>query len=199
MPEDHLIVGLGNPGREYAATRHNAGFMVVEGMGSGWREEPRLKSRITRVELKGKRVWLCQPVTFMNVSGEAVRAIMDFYKIGIAQVMVTVDDADLALGRIRMRSGGGSSGGHHGLDSIEKFLGTRDFARQRVGIGRLDGGTRDIAGYVLGRFGPDEQAVLSQVLDRARKQLECWLEHGVQRAMNQFNGAVDASEKKDNE
>ncbi len=173
--------------------------MVVDGVSSVWREEARLKSRVARVELVGKRVWLCQPVTFMNASGEAVRAVMDFYKIGLGQVMVTVDDADLALGRIRMRPGGGTSGGHHGLDSIERILGTREFARQRVGIGRVAGGPRDIAGYVLGRFGPDEQAVLSQVLDRARRQLECWLAHGVQRAMNQFNGAVDASETKDNE
>jgi PTH1 family peptidyl-tRNA hydrolase len=187
-----LIVGLGNPGAEYARTRHNAGFWLVERLAERWRVDwsaaKKCSALIAAERRGGRRVLLCKPQTFMNASGEAVRKLVDFYGVSVERLLVTVDDADLPLGQLRLRPGG-SSGGHHGLESIESHLGTRDFARQRVGIGRRDG-AREITGHVLGRFDADEMEVVAAVMTVACGQAECWLEAGLQRAMNQFNGAV---------
>lgn len=187
-----LIVGLGNPGTEYARTRHNAGFWMVEKLAERWRADwsaaKKFSARVATGRLGGQRVVLCEPQTFMNASGEAVRKLVDFYGMPVDRLLVTVDDADLPLGHLRLRPGG-SSGGHHGLESIESHLGTRDFARQRIGIGRRDG-AREITGHVLGRFDAVETEVMAKVLNAACDQAECWLEAGLQRAMNQFNGAV---------
>src|ERR1051325_3727235 len=193
----HLIVGLGNPGGEYAKTRHNAGFLVVERLAerwrAGWTLEKKFNSRVARAERTEGRVLLCEPQTFMNSSGEAVRALVDFYRLPEPWqgLLVVVDDADLPLGELRLRPGG-SSGGHHGLESIEQHLGTREFARLRIGIGRTSG-AREIANYVLGRFSADEAAVAEKVLMAATDQAECWLTSGIQKAMNQFNGVVEDS------
>ena len=127
----------------------------------------------------------------MNASGEAVGALASFQKIPTSQVLVTVDDADLPFGEIRFRPSG-SSGGHHGLESIEQHLGTREYARQRIGIGRDDPAARQIAGYVLGQFRPTEQELLEKVLQKACEQIECWLAVGSMQAMNQFNGLIKA-------
>lgn len=193
MENEYLIVGLGNPGREYERTRHNAGFMVAERLAglwkASWSVEKKFSARIATVERDEKRVWLCQPQTYMNLSGESVGAVVGFRKFELERVMVVVDDADLPLGEIRLRSSG-SSGGHHGLDSVEQHLGTRDYTRQRIGIGRRDNTVREIAGHVLSRFSAGEQEVLEKVLQRACDQLECWLKYGVARAMSQLNGAV---------
>ena len=193
MENLYLIVGLGNPGAEYARTRHNAGFMVVERLAERWRADwtlaKRFDARLARAEQNGRRVWLCQPQTFMNASGEAVGAVMDFYQVPLAHLLVVVDDADLPLGGLRLRPGG-SSGGHHGLESIEQRLGTRDYARLRVGIGRQSG-ARQITGYVLSRFGSTEAALADRVLTVAADQAETWLAAGIQTAMSQFNGIVD--------
>jgi PTH1 family peptidyl-tRNA hydrolase len=124
----------------------------------------------------------------MNSSGEAVGAVMAFYQVPHAGLLVVVDDADLPLGELRLRPGG-SSGGHHGLESIEQHLGAREYARLRVGIGRQSG-AREIAGYVLGRFNSTEAALVDRVLTVASDQAETWLEAGIQRAMSQFNGVV---------
>jgi len=189
----HLIVGLGNPGAEYAKTRHNAGFMLVELLAARWRadwnNEKKFQSRIAKAERNGKRSVLCEPQTFMNLSGEAVGALVKFYQLPLKQFVVVVDDADLPLGEIRLRPGG-SSGGHHGLESIEQHLGSREYARLRVGIGRQDG-AREIAGHVLGRLSKAELVVMEKVLARAADQMECWLAHGLQKAMSQFNGVVE--------
>ncbi len=198
----HLIVGLGNPGTEYENTRHNAGFLVVERLASryrsSWSQERKMQSRLAKAEVAGRKVWLSQPQTFMNLSGDAVGRLVDFYQIGTEQLMIVVDDADLPLGQLRLRPSG-SSGGHHGLESIENRLGSRVYARQRVGIGRIATGEREIRNYVLGKFAADEKRVLEQVLDRAADQLEDWLQRGIQGAMNQFNGAVSAPLPKDSE
>jgi len=189
-----LIVGLGNPGAEYAKTRHNAGFLLVEKLAASWRvdwkNERKFQARIARIEGQSRRVLLCQPQTFMNASGETVGTVADFYQLPLKQLLVVVDDADLPLGEIRMRSGG-SSGGHHGLESIEQHLGSREFARQRLGIGRHDG-AREIMDYVLSRFDGAETALMKKVLDRAASQAECWLDEGIEKAMNRFNGVVDS-------
>jgi PTH1 family peptidyl-tRNA hydrolase len=193
MENLYLVVGLGNPGPEYAGTRHNAGFLVVERLAERWRAKwssaKKFSTRLARVERDGRRVWLCQPQTFMNASGEAVAAVAAYYRVTRAHVLVVVDDADLPLGQLRLRPGG-SSGGHHGLESIEQHLGGREYARQRIGIGRREG-EREITDYVLGRFGSTESALIDKVLTVACDQVETWLEAGIQKAMSRFNGPVD--------
>ena len=189
----HLIVGLGNPGAEYAKTRHNAGFLLVEKLAEQWRanwsNERKFNARIARGESGGKRVLLCEPQTFMNLSGDAVGALVKFYQVPLPDFLVMVDDADLPLGEIRLRPGGGGSGGHHGLDSVAQHLGSREFARLRIGIGRKDS-AREIVNHVLGKFDADENGLLEKVLARAVGQVDCWLNAGLQKAMSQFNGAI---------
>ena len=188
-----LIVGLGNPGRDYARTRHNAGFMVLDRLAeqwkAAWRSEKKFNARMARAERDGKRILLCQPETFMNASGEAVSAVMGFQKIPTGQLLVAVDDADLPFGDIRLRPDG-SSGGHHGLESVEQHVATRDYARQRIGIGRDDPAARRISGYVLAPFRAAERELLEKVLQKACEQIECWLAAGAAQAMNRFNGTV---------
>ena len=194
MEPMHLIVGLGNPGAEYAQTRHNAGFLLVEKLAAQWKadwtNERKFKARMAKSDRQGKRVLLCEPQTFMNLSGETVGDVAGFYQLPLPQLIVAVDDADLPFGEIRLRPGG-SSGGHHGLESIEQHLGSREFARLRIGIGRRDG-ARQITNYVLGKFEPAEQELLEKILERAANQMECWLAAGLQKAMSQFNGVVDS-------
>ena len=189
----YLVAGLGNPGAEYSRTRHNAGFMVVERFGkefsAEWKESTRFQSRLGRVEVDGRKVILCEPQTYMNESGEAIAPLAAYYKVPTERTLVVVDDADLPFGQIRLRAEG-SSGGHHGLESIEQHLGTRQFARLRVGIGRTESGVREITGHVLGKFSAEEKEVLEKVLDRTTAQIECYLSDGVLKAMSQFNGPV---------
>jgi len=192
MEPMHLIVGLGNPGAEYAKTRHNAGFLLVEKLAEQWRSswtnERKFQARVARAESAGKKVLLAEPQTFMNLSGEAVGAMVQFYQLPVEKILVVVDDADLPLGEIRLRPSGGC-GGHHGLESLMQHLGTKEFARLRLGIGRKDE-ARQITGHVLGKFSAAENALLEKVLERAVGQLECWLNAGLQKAMSQFNGAI---------
>src|SRR4051812_5006882 len=201
MENLYLIVGLGNPGSDYAKTRHNAGFLLVERLAerwsANWNFEKKFNARVAKGRPGSRQVFLCEPQTFMNSSGEAVAAAVTFYQVPVTQVLVVVDDADLPMGEIRMRPSG-SSGGHHGLESIEQHLGTRDYARLRIGIGR-ESGERRITGYVLGRFNSTEAALMDKVLMVASDQAECWLNAGIQKAMSQFNGAVNglANESKE--
>lgn len=201
MENWYLIVGLGNPGADYAQTRHNAGFLLVERLAEQWRArwelERKFQSRMAKAERDGRRVLLAQPQTFMNLSGEAVGAVSGFYRVPPAQVLVVVDDADLPLGEIRMRPGG-SSGGHHGLESVEQHLATREYPRLRIGIGRRDAAVREITGHVLGKFGADERELFAQVLAKASGQIGCWLGAGIQKAMSQYNGqAIEPPKQKD--
>jgi PTH1 family peptidyl-tRNA hydrolase len=200
MEPMHLIVGLGNPGADYAKTRHNAGFLLVEKLAvrwkAGWANERKFTARMAKADYGGKKVLLCEPQTFMNLSGEAVAAVRQFYQLPLESILVAVDDADLPLGEIRLRPGGGS-GGHHGLESVAQHLGAKEYARLRIGIGRQNE-ARQIAGHVLGKFAADESALLEKVLERATNQVECWLSAGLQKAMNQFNGAVSPNNE-DNE
>ena len=192
MENVFLIVGLGNPGAEYTKTRHNAGFLLVEKLAAKWKadwtNERKFNARIAKAERNGKRILLCEPQTFMNLSGETVGALKDFYQLPLKQLIVAVDDADLPFGEIRLRAGG-SGGGHHGLESIEQHLASREFARLRIGIGRKDG-AREITNYVLGKFDPGESKLLEKVLERAADQIEIWLDAGIEKAM-QLNGSVD--------
>jgi len=198
MESLRLVVGLGNPGAEYARTRHNAGFLVVEELASRasahWNFEKKFDARVARSERGGKKLLLAEPQTFMNASGEAVGVLTNFYRVPIAGLLVVVDDADLPFGEIRMRPKG-SSGGHHGLESIETHLGTREFARLKVGIGRTVDGRREITNYVLGKFSAAETKLLEKVLKRAADQVECWANEGAEKAMNRFNGVIDSETK----
>jgi PTH1 family peptidyl-tRNA hydrolase len=192
MEPMHLIVGLGNPGAEYAKTRHNAGFLLVEKLAeqwkSGWTNERKFAARVAKAERNGSKVLLAEPQTFMNLSGEAVGGLVKFYQLPLEKILIVVDDADLPLGEIRLRPGGGA-GGHHGLESVTQHLGSKEFARLRIGIGRKNE-VREITGHVLGKFSVDENALLEKILERAAGQMECWLAAGLQKAMNQFNGAI---------
>mgnify|MGYP002630149155 CR=1 FL=1 len=195
MDSLRLIVGLGNPGSEYALTRHNVGFMALELLAErhqgGWKTEGRFESKVAWVTVRRRRVLCCEPQTFMNCSGRAVRGLSDFYKILDDRLLVVVDDADLPLGEVRMRKSGGS-GGHHGLESVEQSGVGREYARLRIGIGRQPAGqVREITGHVLGRFQPEEQGILNRVLDRSVRQIECWATDGPGKAMNDFNGAIE--------
>ena len=189
MENLYLIVGLGNPGADYARTRHNVGFLAVERLAERWRASwdygKKFNARLARAQLKGRRLLLCQPQTYMNSSGQTVGALMAFYQLPLTRLLVVVDDADLPLGGIRLRPGG-SSGGHHGLESIERRLGTRDYARLRIGIGRQEA-ARQITAHVLGKFNSTETASVDRVLNAASEQVETWLEAGIQQAMSQFN------------
>src|SRR5437016_5061126 len=200
MENLYLIVGLGNPGADYSRTRHNAGFMVVERLADRWRANWRLEqkfaSRVAKAERERRRLLLCEPQTYMNQSGDAVGKLAEYFHAELDRLLVVVDDADLPLGEIRLRPQG-SSGGHHGLESIEQRLGTRQYARLRVGIGRLASDGREITRHVLGRFSPAEAGVMERVLDRAADQVECWSNDGIGMAMSQFNGAVQSSKRED--
>ncbi len=193
MESLYLIVGLGNPGGAYARTRHNAGFMVVDQLAdiwkAGWNLEKKFNARMAKSEGPGRKVLLVEPQTFMNLSGETIGVLMNFYRVPLAQMLVVADDADLPFGEIRLR-GKGSSGGHHGLESIEQHVGSREFARLKIGIGRTVGGQREITGHVLGKFSAPDNKLLEKVLHRSALQAECWVNEGLEKAMNRFNGAI---------
>jgi len=195
----YLIAGLGNPGPGYAGTRHNIGFVLVDRLAARWRAawalEKKFQARLARVERDGRKVILCQPQTFMNASGEAIGVVGRFYQVPAGSVLIVVDDADLPLGQLRMRPEG-SSGGHHGLESVEQQLATRGYPRLRLGIGRRAEDQREITDYVLGRFEAAERGTVEEVLDRAVRQVECWLSAGINAAMNEFNGAATAQKGK---
>lgn len=192
MENIFLIVGLGNPGAEYAKTRHNAGFLLVQKLAERWKAnwtlEKKFNARVARADRSEGRVLLCEPQTFMNSSGESVGPLAQFFRVPLSRLLVAVDDADIPFGELRLRPGG-SSGGHHGLESIEQHLGTREFARLRIGIGRK-AGAREITDYVLGRFSAAESKLAEKVLAKAAEQTEVWLTAGIQRAMSQLNGKV---------
>lgn len=199
MDNVFLVVGLGNPGPEYEKTRHNAGFLAVERLAARikavWSVETRFEARIARVRESGRQWVLCQPLTYMNLSGDSVGRVIEYFKIPVEKLLVSADDADLPIGALRLRPSG-SSGGHHGLESIERRLSSRGFARQRIGIGRAEKPVRQIADYVLSRFDKAEWPTVERVLDRAADQIECWTENGVAKAMNDFNGVVHEDRSK---
>jgi PTH1 family peptidyl-tRNA hydrolase len=186
-----LIVGLGNPGAEYAAHRHNVGFRVVQmlahthGLAFSRR---RGKARVAEGQIAGRRVILAQPRTFMNLSGKAVGKLSRAFDVPPEHILVVYDDLDLPLGRLRLRSEGGS-GGHRGMRSIIDKLGTQSFPRLRVGIDRPPG-RMDPADYVLQPFANDEEPIISEVLEQAVAAIECWLEEGIVAAMDRFNQPV---------
>lgn len=182
-----LIVGLGNPGKEYEQTRHNIGFKVVDNIAKEYNIE------INRQKFKGvygegfidnEKVILLKPTTYMNLSGDSVREVVDFYKLTNEDVLVIYDDISLDLGRLRIREKG-SAGGHNGIKSIIAQLGTDVFPRIKVGVGQPN---VDLVNYVLGRFTKEEMAVLSKSIDASTKATREIIKSDVKKAMNQFNG-----------
>jgi PTH1 family peptidyl-tRNA hydrolase len=185
----YLITGLGNPGREYRETRHNIGFMLVDHLAqrlgvSFSRMES--KALATKGEYQGRRLVLAKPQTYMNLSGSAVGSLMRFYKVPITNLLVAYDDVDLPLGTIRLRAEGGSAG-QKGMASIIERLGTQEFPRLRLGIGRPPG-RMDAAAYVLQPFKKDEIELLPVILERAVDAALVFITSGLESAMNQFNG-----------
>lgn len=181
-----LIVGLGNPGKEYERTRHNAGFMLVDLLAgeAGIKFDKKGKGLWGKGSFAGEEVVLLKPQTFMNLSGEAVSEASAFYKIPATSMIVAYDDCDLPLGRLRVRKDGGS-GGHRGVNSIIASAGSRDFPRVRLGVGRPPHG--DTANYVLSPFAKEEMSALDEMLRRAIESLEVIITGGIDQAMNKFN------------
>ena len=183
-----LIVGLGNPGRRYRLTRHNVGWEVISRLARRARiavDDEDGFSEVGRGSIGGTRVILARPQTYVNVSGEAVRDLRRRHRLRPQDILVVVDDLDLPLGRLRLRASG-SAGGHNGLKSIIEALGTTEFPRLRVGIGRPPEGV-DPADHVLTRFTSDERAVVDAALDRAAEAIETAIAEGIETAMNRFN------------
>ena len=189
-----LIVGLGNPGKQYDRTRHNIGFDLVDTLAQRWQialtEQRRFQGYLGEgMGAPGQKVRLLKPTTYMNRSGQAVRAVVDWFKLNPEQVLVVYDDMDLPLGRLRLRLKG-SSGGHNGMKSIISHLGTQTFPRLRLGIGApsQDDRTGETISHVLGKFAPQEREVVEAALDHALKAVDISLKQGVEMAMNRFNG-----------
>ena len=184
-----LIVGLGNPGKKYECTRHNIGFMCVDMLLKKLNaslDQEGFKSFYTTVFHKGEKIIIMEPQTYMNLSGEAVSAIVNFYKIEHEDILVIYDDLDLPAGKLRLRSSG-SSGGHNGMKNIIAMLGTEDFIRIRVGIGEKPP-RYDLADYVLGHFSKEERALVEEAMDDAMLAAEAFLMDDLSSAMNEFNG-----------
>jgi len=187
MVAPKLVVGLGNPGREYEGTRHNVGFAVLDRLAAKWNCSFKNKSRFTAEVAEHEILWLAKPQTYMNRSGAAVVALLQWRKLTPDELLVVVDDADLPLGRMKVLASGGS-GGHNGLRSIIETLGGEErFARVRIGIGRSAPVGTDISDHVLGKFAPAERVAANEAVTRATEVVECCVEGGLAAAMNQFN------------
>lgn len=183
-----LIVGLGNPGREYKNNRHNVGFMLLDRLAARLAETFKryeLNALVAKVSFQGRRLILAKPQTYMNNSGLAVRSLVRYYKVPLENLMVVYDDVDLPFGQLRLRPGGGSAG-HKGMNSIQEQLGTEEFPRLRFGIGRPPG-RMEAADYVLQDFSRDESELLSQILDRGVDAILLFLSEGLEKAMNVYN------------
>ena len=184
----YLIVGLGNPGREYEHTRHNAGFDAIDvlaGKLGADVKEKKHKGLCGKGMIAGEKVILLKPQTFMNLSGESVRAAADFYKIDAEHMIVLYDDIDLDVGKLRVRAKG-SAGGHNGIKNIIAHMGTQEFPRVRIGVGAKPD-RMDLADYVLGRFSQVERPVMEGAFEEAAEAAIAVVEDGIDAAMNRFN------------
>jgi len=185
-----LVVGLGNPGRKYVGTRHNVGFEIVDVLAErhrlDWESAP---ADAVMAKWRGAGALLVKPVTFMNLSGHAIGDVLRYYKIEVPDLLVVVDEAQLELGRLRARANG-SAGGHNGLKSVIEQLGTDQFARLRLGVGRGDA-RRDLADHVLATFEADEREVVTEAIARAADAVETFVNEGIGPVMNKFNRRED--------
>ncbi len=186
----YLIVGLGNPGQEYAQTRHNLGWLAVEALAkryqSSFREERSMHTLLADIRIDQTQALLSLPTTYMNESGRAVQAIAQYFKIPLTQILIVQDELDFPFGTFAFRDGG-NAGGHNGVGSIYEQTGTMQFARLRMGIGRPPA-PRSSKDYVLERFSSEEQAKCEELFKRSSDAIECWAKDGLTRAMNLWNG-----------
>lgn len=181
-----VVVGLGNPGPRYRDTRHNVGFQTLEELARRHiiqKEESRFDAIIGHLLVNQERVFLMKPLTYMNLSGNSVRSLISYYKLDIKDLLVVYDDMDLPVGAVRIRPGGGT-GGHRGMTSLVERLGTREFARIRIGIGRPP---NEAVEWVLGRFSAQEKPLIADAVNRAADAVECWWVNGIDKAMNEYN------------
>ena len=190
-PDTYLIIGLGNPGREYRDNRHNVGFMLIDRLivrlnARGMKLQS--KAIVTSATYEERKLILGKPQTYMNLSGGSVQGLLNFYKIPLSNFMIVSDDLDIPFGTIRIRASGGA-GGQRGVASTIERLGTKDFPRIRIGIGRPPG-RMDPADYVLQNIPRDEMSTLSDVLDRATDAVLAFVKDGLNKSMNQFNGSA---------
>jgi peptidyl-tRNA hydrolase, PTH1 family len=183
-PQVRLVIGLGNPGAEYNRTRHNVGFEVVDLLASAWGLTWQHSKSWHALWAKGEQAILIKPTSYMNRSGEPLSAVANFYKIAPPEILVVLDDLALELGRLRIRTEGGT-GGHNGLESIIMHLGTEAIPRLRVGIGAAP--SEGAVDYVLGRFFEEEIPVVEKTIERAADAVKCAIDKGVLSAMNLFN------------
>ena len=189
IPE--LIVGLGNPEPKYNKTRHNIGFDAVDALAKVWqislKENKRFQGLFAEgLTTSGNKIRLLKPLTYMNRSGQSVRAVTDWYKINPQSILVIYDDMDLPTGRLRMRLSG-SAGGHNGMKSIISHLGSQEFPRLRIGIGKSNGGKENIS-HVLGKFTQQEARIVEEVLYASVKAVELSLKEGIEKSMSRYNG-----------
>ena len=185
-----MLVCLGNPGDQYENTRHNVGFMVADQLGERYRlhiQKLKFKALTNVFTISGEKVLVMKPVTYMNLSGEAVRPAADFYKIPPEHIIVISDDTALDVGKLRIRKSG-SAGGHNGLKSIIQHLGTDQFPRIRVGVGKKPHPDYDLADWVLGKFQGEDRKAIAAAVERCADAVECYIKEGPDRAMNKFNG-----------
>ena len=193
-----IVVGLGNPGKEYQGTRHNIGFELLAELGRRFaapRAKQKFEAELAEILVGNERVALLAPQTYMNLSGRSVRKAIDFYQLAAADLLVVCDDLNLSVGRLRMRRSG-SAGGQKGLLNIIQQLGTPDVPRLRIGIGAAPAG-RDAANYVLAKFSKSEQEAMQAAVQTAASAVECWVQDGLDAAMNRYNAVADSRESGD--
>lgn len=188
-----LIVGLGNPGSKYEQTRHNIGFEAVDTLAKSWQLSWQQNRRFQGLFSEGRatggnKIYLLKPLTYMNLSGQSIRAVTDWYKLPTDSLLVIYDEMDLPLGRLRVRLGG-SAGGHNGMKSIISHLGNENFPRLRIGIGKSNQKEETIS-HVLGRFSPDDSQLMTKVLKLVVEVVEVSLKEGVEKAMSLYNNRV---------
>lgn len=184
-----LIVGLGNPGQKYLMTRHNIGFLCINALARAYSSPPfknNFKAQFTKIMIQGEPVLLCKPQTFMNLSGESVQLIVNFYNIELDNMLVIHDDIDTPFGRFKFQKNRGH-GGNNGIKSIHKHLGTNEYARIKAGIDRPPNPKQDVANYVLQSFADDEQETLSDMLNNIVDATEEFVLNGLQSAANKYN------------
>lgn len=195
----HVICGLGNPGKKYENTRHNIGFIAIDRIAEKLGvdvKKSKFRSTVGEGTIGGEKVLLVKPETYMNDSGLAVKEVMDFYKLDPKDLIVIYDDFDIPEGSVRIRPFG-SSGTHNGMKSIIRLLGSDRFPRIRIGTGKEDMEKRELIGFVLGGFTGDEVKIMEDAVDVARDAAICFVENGIDRAMNRYNGIKPKTSQKD--